>query len=103
MDNFQIYGTLIPMQYENVLVKFTDRNNTHIEGELLEYDFNILCVEYYNDYICNEYNILKYNMSLKQIENSVINYLYYIFNNISISKKETDLPCCNIYTLTWLD
>ena len=71
--------------------------------EFMEYEFNILCIEYYNDNICNEYNAIKYNMSIKDIEKNVINYLYYIFNNISISKKETDNECCNIYVLTWLD
>lgn len=47
MDNFQIYNNKIPNKYENVLVKFIDRNNTHIEGELLEYNFK--CMMSYND------------------------------------------------------
>ncbi len=44
----QIYSINIPTKYENVLVKFTNRNNTHIEGELLEYK-SFKCMMSYND------------------------------------------------------
>ena len=88
--------------YNMVLTDIIDKL-MYNDYEFIEYEFNILCIEYYNDYICNEYNTIKYNMSLKQIESNVINYLHYIFNNISIYKKKTDVPCCNIYVLTWVD
>jgi hypothetical protein len=47
MDKFQIYCNKLPQQYDNVLVKFTSRSETHIEGELLEYDLK--CIMSYND------------------------------------------------------
>ncbi len=89
--------------YNMVLTDIIDKL-MYNDYEYMEYEFNILCIEYYNGYICNEYNTMKYNMTLKQIESNVINYLYYIFNNISISKKDTENEneCCNTYVLTWL-
>jgi hypothetical protein len=36
---FQIYYNLDPIIGENVLVKFTERNASHIEAELIEYDY----------------------------------------------------------------
>jgi translation initiation factor 2 alpha subunit (eIF-2alpha) len=46
-DKFQIYHNHVPEINEQVLVKFTKRNNTHFEGELLEYDFSAIMS--YND------------------------------------------------------
>jgi translation initiation factor 2 alpha subunit (eIF-2alpha) len=47
MDNFQVYCKTIPKKYDNILVIFNNRNNTHIEGESLEYNFK--CIMSYND------------------------------------------------------
>lgn len=47
MTQFQMYCNKLPQQYENVLVKFISRTETHIEGELLEYDLK--CIMSYND------------------------------------------------------
>ena len=73
------------------------------EEDILEYKFNIICYDYDN-YLCNEYNMLKYNMSLENVENNIINFLYNIFNDISIYKKNNEFKkCCNTYKLTWIN
>jgi hypothetical protein len=38
-ENLKIYYNEEPIIGENVLVKFTDRNDSHIEGELIEYNY----------------------------------------------------------------
>ena len=37
--NFKIYYNEKPIIGENVLVKFTERNESHIEGEIIEYNY----------------------------------------------------------------
>lgn len=44
---FQIYYNNDPIIHETVLVKFTERTSTHIEGVLLEYNYK--CMMSYND------------------------------------------------------
>lgn len=46
-DFFQIYYKNIPEINENVLIKFTEKNDSHIEGELVEY--NLKAIMSYND------------------------------------------------------
>ena len=46
-DYFQIYHNNVPELNENVLVKFTKRNESHFEGVLVEYDYNAIMS--YND------------------------------------------------------
>ena len=45
--NFQIYYNIKPVLNEYVLVKFTKRNASHFEGELIEYNIN--CIMSYNN------------------------------------------------------
>ena len=44
---FQIYNNLIPDINENVLIIFNNRNDTHFEGELVEY--NLKAIMSYNN------------------------------------------------------
>jgi hypothetical protein len=48
MENFKIYHNDIPILHENVLVIFLERNDTHIEGVLVEY-VNYKAIMSYND------------------------------------------------------
>ena len=47
VENFKIYYNEEPIIGENVLVKFTERNESHIEGEIIEYNYK--GVMSYND------------------------------------------------------
>lgn len=46
-DFFQIYHNSVPELNELVLIKFTKKNDTHFEGELIEYNYNAIMS--YND------------------------------------------------------
>lgn len=46
-DFFQIYNNSSPELNETVLIKFTKRNESHFEGELVEYDYSAIMS--YND------------------------------------------------------
>jgi hypothetical protein len=85
--------------YNDILHNFIDAND-----DILEYEFNILCIEYYDNFLCDEYTMLKYNIRLEQVEQNIINFLYYVFNSISIFKyNKNDKSCCNLYKITWID
>jgi len=95
--------------YEDELIKLSNDVSQEIfdnfinsYGDTFEYEFNINCIEYYDNNLCDEYIRLKYNMSLEQLEDNVVNYMYYIFNNISIYKEyQNNDICCNTYKLIW--
>lgn len=84
--------------YNDILESFIDTENN-----VSEYEFNILCIEDYDNYLCDEYTMIKYNMIIDNIEQNIINFLYYVFNNISIYKNDNNKSCCNLYRITWID
>ena len=51
--------------------------------------------------ICDEYMELKFNMTLNEQENQIIEFMYYYFNRIKIIKKNNESSCCNTYQLYW--
>ena len=93
----------IDYEYELIKVKKSVANNIHNiimnNDNIIEYEFNINC--YRNT--CNEDLILKYyNLTIEEQEISIINFIYNIFDNITITKKQNNINnCCNIYLLTW--
>lgn len=46
-DFFQIYNNSSPELNETVLIKFTKKNESHFEGELIEYNYRAIMA--YND------------------------------------------------------
>ena len=46
-DFFQIYNNSYPELNETVLIKFTKKNESHFEGELVEYNYSAIMS--YND------------------------------------------------------
>ena len=78
----------------DLYIKMTTSDNTN------NYNFNINCFRFFNNITCNEYFILKFNMTLEDQEINVINFMHYIFNNITINKNKTEI-CCNTYQLIW--
>ena len=71
------------------------------DNDTFEYKFQINCIQYYDNFLCEEYIQLKYNMTLKQYEDEIIEHMHYFFNNITIIIKNNDNKCCNTYQLYW--
>ena len=67
----------------------------------IKYEININCY-HFNNNTCNEFMLMKYNLTMEEQEIYIINYMRYIFDNITIVKKENiTTNCCNVYLLSW--
>ena len=86
---------------ENKLMNEIYRIMTNSDSDSDSYEFNINCYPFLNNHTCEEYIELHYNMTLKQQESNIINYMMYTFNNITIIKKDEYNTCCNTYQLYW--
>ena len=95
------------VDYEDELIKVENKIAQDIHkiitnvDDKFEHEFNINCYPFSN-YTCNEFMKMKYNLTITEQETNVINFMYYIFKNITITKKQnTTDNCCNSYLLEW--
>ena len=97
------------VDYEDELIKaeIAVANNIHTiimnndYNNSIKYEININCY-HFNNNTCNEFMLMKYNLTMEEQEIYIINYMRYIFDNITIVKKENiTTNCCNVYLLSW--
>lgn len=97
------------VDYEDELIKaeIAVANNIHTiimnndyDNEI-KHEISINCY-HFNNNTCNEFMLMKYNLTMEEQEIYIINYMRYIFDNITIVKKDNITSnCCNVYLLSW--
>jgi len=92
VDEFNKIKNKISIEIYNTITKS--------DNDIFEYEFQINCYKFLDNILCNEYIQLKYNMTLNEFENQIIEYMYYFFKDITIIKKQ-QYNCCNTYQLYW--
>jgi hypothetical protein len=90
-EDFQFYSVIYPELNETVLVKFTKRDDTHIEGELIEY--NLRAIMSYND-ATKKKKVYSWNkiVPLNELMIAKVEELYeeYIQVSIAYNKENID-------------
>ncbi len=85
---------------KNKIISDTYQMLSKSDKDIFEHEFQINCFPFLDNTLCDEYMQIKYNMTLNEHENQIIEYMCYYFNNIKVIKKNNS-DCCNTYQLYW--